>query len=58
MRNDIRQGVFENMKDHVKPNYATLGRQYNADYRTVKKAFEEAQSGQLKTTKTSKSLNY
>lgn len=40
------------MQGHVKPNYVALGRQYNADYRAaVKKAFEEAQSGRLKTTK-------
>lgn len=33
VRNNIRQGVFENMKDHVKSNYV--------DCRTVKKLLKK-----------------
>ena len=43
MRRDIREGVKQFMNDDLKPNFAALGRQYGADYRTVKQAFAEAQ---------------
>lgn len=41
MRHDIREGIFLFMNDDIKPNYSALARQYGADYRTVKRAFEE-----------------
>ena len=51
VRNDLRQGVLKDMKENIKPNYAALGRQYNADYRTIKKVVEEITTDQVKTRK-------
>lgn len=45
MRTDLRQGVKQFVHDDIKPNFAALARQYNADYRTVKRAYEEAKNG-------------
>lgn len=47
MRHDIRQGVKQYMNDDIKPNYAALARQYNVDYRTAKRAFEEARDDSI-----------
>lgn len=44
MRHDIREGVKQYMNDEIKPNYAALSRQYNVDYRTAKRAYEEAKT--------------
>ena len=50
MRHDIRQGVKQYMNDDIKPNYAALARQYNVDYRTAKRAFEEFNSRRSRST--------
>ena len=47
MRHDIRQGVKQYMNDDIKPNYAALARQYNVDYQTAKRAFEEARDDSI-----------
>lgn len=53
MRYDIREGVQTYVKNNLKPNYAALARQYGVDYRTAKRAFQEAQApiALKKTTK-------
>ncbi|GAW63581.1 hypothetical protein FC65_GL001426 [Ligilactobacillus acidipiscis DSM 15836] len=58
MRNDLRQGVLKDMKENIKPNYAALGRQYNADYRTIKKVVEEIATDQVKTREVVKKQAY
>lgn len=42
MRKDIYEGVQVYVNQNIKPNYAALARQYKADYRTVKHAYEKA----------------
>ena len=44
MRKDIREAVYIMKKNHEKINWAKLERQYDCDYRTVKKAYEERDS--------------
>lgn len=41
MRKDIYERVKKLKQDEIKPNYAQLAKQYNCDYRTVKKYFEQ-----------------
>ena len=41
MRRDIRLGVKFFIDNNVEPNFAALGRQYVANYRTVKRAYEK-----------------
>ncbi|WP_137624781.1 IS21 family transposase [Lactiplantibacillus pingfangensis] len=48
MRHDIRQGVEIYVNQDIKPNYAALARQYGVDYRTAKRAFEEAKDTTIK----------
>lgn len=45
MRHDIREGAKQYVNNEIKPNYAALGRQYGVDYRTAKRAYEEALTG-------------
>lgn len=45
MRRDLREGVTIYVTENIKPNFAEIARQYNVDYRTVKKAYEEAKAG-------------
>ena len=54
MRHDIREGVKFYVDNDIKPNYTALGRQYNVDYRTAKKAFQEVKDGGVKTHKSMK----
>lgn len=49
MRIDIYEGVFPFIMSHTKPNYAALAKQYNCDYRTVKRYYEAGISKQLPT---------
>lgn len=44
MRKDIREGVMIYVINEMKPNYAALAKQYECDYRTVKTAYQEANS--------------
>ncbi len=45
MRRDLREGVTIYVTENIKPNFAEIARQYNVDYRTVKKAYEEVKAG-------------
>lgn len=40
MRKDIYEGVLLNIMNETKPNYAALAKQFNCDYRTVKRYYE------------------
>lgn len=44
MRKDIREVVYLMKNKHEKINWASLARQYECDYRTVKKAYNERDS--------------
>lgn len=48
VRQDIREEVRKFMIEDMKPNYAAIADQYNCDYRTVKKAYEEAKQPKTK----------
>lgn len=41
MRKDIYERVQQYVNQEIKPNYAEIARQYNADYRTIKTAYEK-----------------
>ncbi|WP_455386875.1 IS21 family transposase [Lactiplantibacillus pentosus] len=43
MRHDVREGVKQYVNNDIKPNFTALGRQFGVDYRTAKRAYEEAQ---------------
>ena len=43
MKKDILEGVMIYVINEIKPNYAALAKQYDCDYRTVKRAYEEVQ---------------
>lgn len=45
VRRDLREGVTIYVTENIKPNFAEIARQYNVDYRTVKKAYEETKTG-------------
>ena len=47
MRQDIREEVRKFMIEDIKPNFAAIAQQYNCDYRTVKRAYEEARQPQV-----------
>ncbi|WP_165038310.1 IS21 family transposase [Enterococcus sp. ZJ1622] len=47
MRKDIYEGVLPFIMTHTKPNYAALAKQYNCDYRTVKRYYEAGISNKL-----------
>lgn len=49
MKIDIYEGAFPFIMSHTKPNYAALAKQYNCDYRTVKRYYEAGISNQLAT---------
>lgn len=42
MRKDIYERVQQYVKQEIKPNYAEIARQCNADYRTIKTAYEKS----------------
>lgn len=48
MRQDVREGVKQYVSDMIKPNFAVLARQYGTDYRTVKRAYQEAVNGAVR----------
>ncbi len=54
MRHDIREGVKRYVDNDIEPNYAALSRQYDVDYRTAKKAYQEAKEGDTKPQKLKK----
>jgi len=45
MRKDIRERMDDYVKNDIKPNFSEVARNFNADYRTVKKAYQEARKG-------------
>lgn len=47
MRKDILEGVILHIMNETKPNYSALAKQYNCDYRTVKRYFETGMTGDL-----------
>lgn len=47
LRKDIYEGVLPFIMTHTKPNYAALAKQYNCDYRTVKRYYEAGMSNKL-----------
>lgn len=47
MRKDIYEGVLLHIMNETKPNYAALARQFNCDYRTVKRYYESGISKDL-----------
>lgn len=47
MRKDIYEGVLLNIMNETKPNYAALAKQFNCDYRTVKRYYEAGISKKL-----------
>lgn len=47
MRKDIYEGVLLHIMSETKPNYAALARQFNCDYRTVKRYYEAGISKEL-----------
>ncbi|AKP66357.1 IS21 family transposase [Companilactobacillus ginsenosidimutans] len=55
MRNDIRERMEFYVNENIKPNFTALGRTYNADYRTIKKAYLEASNPPNKMVKKRKS---
>ena len=54
MRHDIREGVKRYVDNDIEPNYAALSRQYDVDYRTAKKAYQEVKEGDAKPQKQKK----
>lgn len=50
MRHDIQEEVRKFMIEDMKPNFAAIAEQYNCDYRTVKKAYEEVQHPTIPAT--------
>lgn len=56
MRKDVLEGVLRHIMSDIPPNYAALAKQYNCDYRTVKRYYEAGLEGtidQLRERKTS-----
>ncbi|MDR2834157.1 MAG: IS21 family transposase [Streptococcaceae bacterium] len=51
MRKDILEGVLLQIMNETKPNFAALAKQYNCDYRTVKRYYEAGIEGQLEKVK-------
>lgn len=54
MRTDIYEGVQLHLMANIKPNYAALAKQYQCDYRTVKRYFDAGIAGELKNLKVRK----
>ena len=44
MRKDILESVQLHLMKNIKPNYSTLAKQFDCDYRTVKRYFEKGKS--------------
>lgn len=40
MRKDVLEGVLRHIMNDIQPNYAAMTKQYNCDYRTVKRYYE------------------
>ncbi|EAF6174024.1 transposase, partial [Listeria monocytogenes] len=47
MRKDVLEGVLRHIMNEIHPNFAALAKQYNCDYRTVKRYYEAGLKGDL-----------
>lgn len=47
MRKDVLEGVLRHIMNDIQPNYAALAKQYNCDYRTVKRYYEAGVEGKI-----------
>ncbi|EAD9727211.1 TPA_asm: IS21 family transposase, partial [Listeria monocytogenes] len=47
MRKDVLEGVLLHIMNEIHPNFAALAKQYNCDYRTVKRYYEAGLKGDL-----------
>lgn len=47
MRKDVLEGVLRHIMNEIHPNFAALAKQYNCDYRTVKRYYEAGLTGDL-----------
>ncbi|HFC9376939.1 TPA: hypothetical protein ACNHUC_002668 [Enterococcus faecium] len=47
MRKDVLEGVLRHIMNDIQPNYAALAKQYNCDYRTVKRYYEAGRKGNI-----------
>lgn len=47
MRKDVLEGVLRHIMNDIQPNYAALAKQYNCDYRTVKRYYEAGKKGNI-----------
>ncbi|MBF0825857.1 IS21 family transposase [Enterococcus faecalis] len=55
MRKDVLEGVLRHIMTDIQPNYAALAKQYNCDYRTVKRYYESGKRGDIDQVKKRKS---
>lgn len=55
MRKDVLEGVLRHIMTDIQPNYAALAKQYNCDYRTVKRYYEAGKRGDIDQVKKRKS---
>lgn len=51
MRKDIYERIQKLKQEEIKPNYAQLAKQYNCDYRTIKKYYEQKDNQKNKQEK-------
>ncbi|EOV3185284.1 IS21 family transposase [Enterococcus faecalis] len=56
MRKDVLEGVLRHIMTDIQPNYAALAKQYNCDYRTVKRYYEAGKRGDIDQVKKRKSF--
>lgn len=47
MRKGVLEGVLQHIITDIQPNYAALAKQYNCDYRTVKRYYEADMKGNI-----------
>ncbi|UIJ50525.1 IS21 family transposase [Listeria monocytogenes] len=47
MRKGVLEGVLRHIMNEIHPNFAALAKQYNCDYRTVKRYYEAGLTGDL-----------
>lgn len=55
MRKVVLEGVLRHIMTDIQPNYAALAKQYNCDYRTVKRYYEAGIKGNMDQLKERKS---
>ncbi|MBS7576935.1 MULTISPECIES: hypothetical protein [unclassified Enterococcus] len=47
MRKDVLEGVLLHILNEIQPNFAALAKQYNCDYRTVKRYYDAGMANNL-----------